>query len=452
MGVLNTTATQLERVRKTLVELYNDSDQIAGKVSKAKGDRVKISRYLYRIPLELYLGGNFHKINMDGGAMGTGTGMVNTYVTAGFISTARSYIVTDEQASTTGTPEQSNVNVMARQLAKAARQAQIDDDITLHTNGTGELTNASSATNGSTTLTFAGASDTLGINRLVQGMTVDAWDATGATKRAPSSGTAPTTITNIDYANKIVTLSQSIASLTSTDLLAFPALDVYGPSTLTSFSSTWPGGGLTNGPGLTGDSFRHGIYYANDYTSSNYYLGRLKSTISQLLPSRVDGQGNAITFDAILKGLDLIRQRRDEDAMSGLMGIYHMIQRRSLFGQGLNVNQVFMTPNVDAGKMPDLMPKNSNYSGMFSTCGVPCMLSLRQYTDRVDYVNFDLWGRAETAEGLHFKKVNGQTVFPVFDGDGQMTTQVQFHLVNEFDYVCYDPGIGMILDSLQVPA
>lgn len=449
MGVLQTTATQLEQVRKTMVELYNDSDQIAGKVKAAKGGRVTVSRYLYRIPLELFLGGNFHKINMDGGAMGAGTGMSNTFVTAGYIATARSYIVTDEQASTTGTTEQSNVNVMARQLAKATHQAQVDDDITLHTDGTGKLTNASSATNGTTTLTFAAAGDTLGINRLVQGMTVDVWDATGATKRAGATS-APTWITNIDYANNIVTLSQAITTITATDLLAFPALDVYGPATLVSFSSTWPGGALTNGPGLTGDSFRHGIYYANDATSSNYYLGRLKSTISQLLASRVDGASSGITFDMVLKGLDQITQRRDASAMKGLQGIYHMKQRRSLFGQGVNISNWNRGQSGVQKNMPDLMPDNTAYDATFDTAGVSCCVDLRQYTDRVDYVNFDLMGRAQTEE-LHFKKVGGQTVFPVFDGDGAMTTQVQFHMVSEFDYVNYDPGVGMYIDALLVP-
>lgn len=446
MGVTDTTATQLEQVSKDMVELYNDSDQLAGKVKAKNKGNVTISRYLYRQPLELYLGGNFHKINMDGGTLGQGTGMKNTFVTFGFIATARSYIVTDEQASTTGSSEQSNVDVMARQLAKATRQAQIDDDIALHGDGTGKLTNPSSAVS-STTMTFAAATDTLGINRLVQGMCVDVWDTTGATKRAGAAA-VPTYITNIDYANKIVTLSQAITAITATDLLAFPALDVYGPSTLVSFSSTWPAGGLTNGPGLTGDSFRHGIQYANDYTTSNYYGGKLKSTISQLLPSRVDGTGSTITFDMVLKGLDLITQRRDKDAMKGLEGIYHMKQRRSLFGQGVNISNWNRGQTSD--KMPDLMPSNIDYDATFDTCGVTCSVDLRQDEARVDYLNFSLWGRAQTGD-LHFKKVSGNTVFPCFDVDGNMTTQVQFHLVNEMDYFSRDPGIGLVVDSLVVP-
>lgn len=431
-----------------MVELYEMSDQVAGNIRKAGADRVNISRYLYRMPIEQYLGGNFHKINMDGGSMGIGTGLKNSYLTAGFIATARSYRVTDEQQSTTGTNTQSTINVLQRTLSKAVRQAQIDDDITLHTDGTGKLTNASSATNGTTTLTFANTTDTLGINRLKEGMTVDIWDTTGATKRAPSSGTAPTTITNIDYSNKVVTLSQTIASLTSTDLLAFPNLDIYGPSALTSFSSTWPGGALTTGAGLTGDSFRHGMYYANDNTTSNYYLGRLKSTISQLLPSFVDGQSGTLTFDMVLKGLDQLLQRRDTTATKGLKGVYHMKQRRSLFGQGVNVSN--WNRGQASDKMPDLMPSNVDYDSTFDTCGVPCIISKRQYEDRVDYLNFKLWGRVQTKDP-DFKKIGSENIFAVRSSDGTMNTEIEFHWVSEFDYACFDPGCGFYASSLLVP-
>ena len=136
--------------------------------------------------------------------------------------------------------------------------------------------------------------------------------------------------------------------------------------------------------------------------------------------------------------------------MKGLEGIFHMKQRRSLFGQGVNISNWNRGQTSD--KMPDLMPSNVSYDATFDTCGVACSVDLRQYEDRVDYLNFGLWGRAETNEGLHFKKTgNMGPLFPVFDGNGDMTTQVQFHLVSEFDYYSVDPGIGLVIDSLLVP-
>ncbi len=449
VSVIDVVGAQIERVRNKLQPIFETSSEVAGMIKKAGGDKVEVSRYLYRIPLQQWSGGNFHKYTTNGGTLGIGTGMQITSMEAGYITTVRSYRVTDEEKDTSASSTQSVVNVFQKTLADAMTESQVDDDITLHTDGTGILTNASSATNGSTTLTFADAADTLGINRLREGMTVDAWDATGATKRVPGSGTAPTFITNIDYTNKVVTLSQSIASLTATDILAFPALDVYGPSTLTSFSSTWPGDGLTNGPGLTGDSFRHGIYYANDATTSNYYLTKLKSSYSQLLATRVNASSSAFTFGMALQGLDAITQRRNKDATKGLKGIAHMKQRQAVFQIGVNISNWNRGQTTDT--MKDLMPSNLSYTDTFDICGVPTMVSKRQYTDRIDFINPSLWGRAQTHD-IRFKNVGGKTVFEVRGSDGTISASTEFHVEQAFDFVCYDPGVGFFINSLAVPS
>lgn len=451
VSVIDVVLAQQEKVRQKLQPIFESSSEVAGMIQKAGGEKVEVSRYLYRVPLQKYRGGNFHKYNADGGSLGIGTGMSITSLEAGYITTVRSYRVTDEEKDTSATSAQSVVNVFEKTLADAMTEAQVDDDITLHQDGTGILTGQSSATNGSTTLTFAGATDTLGINRLREGMCVDAWDATAATKRVPSSGTAPTFIESIDYTNKIVTLSQSIASLTATDILAFPNLDVYGPSTLVSFSSTWPGGGLTNGAGLTGDSFRHGIYYMNDATTSNYYLGRLKSTIPQLLATRVNASSAAFTFGMVLQGLDGITQRRDTTATQGLRGICHMKQRQAIFQIGVNISNIWLKPGDSNGTMPDMMPKNISYKDMFYLCGVPTMISKRQYTDRIDFINPSIIGRAQTHD-IRFKKVGGKTVFEVRGSDGTISASTEFHIEQAFDYVGYDSGCGMYVDSLAVPS
>lgn len=448
VSVIDVVSAQIERVRPKLQPIFETSSELAGLIKKAGGDKVEVSRYLYRIPLQLYRGGNFHKYNADGGTLGIGTGMLLSSLQAGYITTVRSYRVTDEEKDTSATDAQSVVNVFQKTLADAMTEAQVDDDVTLHQDGTGELTGQSSAAS-STTLTFASASDTLGVNRLREGMCVDVWDATVATKRAPSSGTAPTFISSIDYTGKVVTLSQAISGITATDLLAFPNLDVYGPSALTSFSSTWPAGGLTNGPGLTGDSFRHGLYYANDATSSNYYLGKLKSTIPQLLATHVSASSSAFTFGMVLQGLDQVTQRRDATATKGLKGVCHMKQRQAIYQIGVNISNWNRGQTSD--KMPDLMPSNLSYTDNFDLCGIPTMCDKRQYTDRIDFFNPSLWGRAQTHD-IRFKTVSGKTVFEVRGSDGTISASQEFHIEQAFDFVCYDPGVGFYIDGLAVPA
>ncbi|HXC05796.1 MAG TPA: hypothetical protein VNZ86_13635 [Bacteroidia bacterium] len=450
VSVTDVVAAQIERVRQKLQPIFESSSEVSSMIKKAGGDKVDISRYLYRIPLQQFRGGNFHKYTADGGSLGVGTGMLITSLQAGYITTVRSYRVTDEESDTSATTAQSVVNVFNKTLADAMTESQIDDDITLHTDGTGILTNQSSAAT-STTITFAGSTDTLGVNRLREGMCVDVWNAGGTTKRAPSSGTAPTFITAIDYIGLVVTLSQSIASITATDILAFPNLDIYGPSTLTSFSSTWPGGGLTNGPGLTGDSFRHGLYYANDANGSNYYLGKLKSTIPQLLASHISASGATFSFGLVLEGLDQLQQRRDKTITNGLRGIAHMKQREAVFQIGVNISNIFLKPGDSQGKMPDLMPNNIDYTDVFYLCGIPTMVSKRQFQDRIDFINPTIWGRAQTHD-VRFKTVTGRNVFEVRNSDGTIAASREFHIEQAFDFVDYDPGAGFYVDSLKVPS
>ncbi len=450
VSVLDVVGAQIERVDKKLTPIFESSSEVASMFKKLGKEAVTASRYLYRMPLQQWRGGNFHKYNADGGSLGIGTGMMITSLEAGYITTVRSYRVTDEEKETSETSAQSVVNVFEKTLADAMTESQVDADISLHGDGTGILTNQSSATNGTTTITFAGATDTLGINRLREGMCVDVWDATGANKRAGAAA-VPTYITNIDYDNKVVTLSQAITTITATDILAFPALDVYGPSTLVSFSSTWPGGGLTNGPGLTGDSFRHGIYYMNDVTTSNYYLGKLKSTVSQLLANRVNASSGAFTFGMILQGLDKVTQRRDKDSTQGLRGIVHMKQRQAIFQIGVNVSNIWLKPGESNGKMPDMMPNNIKYTDIFYLCGVPTMISKRQYTDRIDLINPSIVGRVET-HPIRFKEVGGKKVFEVRGSDGTISASTEFHIEEAMDWAGADPGTGVFVDSLAVPA
>ena len=66
VSVINVVAAQIERVRDKLQPIFESSSEVAGMIKKAGGDKVEVSRYLYRIPLQQFRGGNFHKYNADG--------------------------------------------------------------------------------------------------------------------------------------------------------------------------------------------------------------------------------------------------------------------------------------------------------------------------------------------------------------------------------------------------
>ena len=200
VDILNTVASQLEVVLPDIQEINAaENDQLYGRV-KTTAKVEKISRYLLRWVIETGIGGNFAKVNANGGTLPTGTQLTQKYLLAGYFNSAIAFALTDEQMKISGPSQQAIVDIAARQMAKAMIAQNSYDDVTFAQSGTGILTNSSSAITNSTnaTMTFNASTDTLKVNLLFEGMCVDVWDTTGATVRFAGTG-APLIITAIDY-------------------------------------------------------------------------------------------------------------------------------------------------------------------------------------------------------------------------------------------------------------
>ena len=117
----------------------------------------------------------------------------------------------------------------------------------------------------------------------------------------------------------------------------------------------------------------------------------------------------------------------------------------------VNISNIFLRPGESQGKMPDLMPNNTSYTDMFYLCGIPCIVSKRQYQDRIDFINPSIWGRAQTHD-VRFKTVSGRNVFEVRNSDGTIAASREFHIEQAFDFVDYDPGAGFYVSGLKVPS
>jgi hypothetical protein len=450
-ALADTVGAQIEKVRGSLEKYHVDTptSYISSLIKNMQMET--ISNYLYRIPVETSLQGQYRKFISDGGTLGVGRGMKLTYLTAGYINSLMGFQITQEQIDTSKSRDQSVVNVFAETLARAMECVQLMDEIVLFTDGTGIVTNGLSATNGSTTATFAGATDTVGVNRLVEGMCVDVWTNNGITKRVPATA-APIVINSINYETSTVTFDQTVTAISaaaSGDLLALRDMDVYGPAALTSFSSTWPQRGQVGG--LGGDSFRHGIYYAHNVTTSNYYLGVQRSALPQLISARVNAASGGLTFNMGLTLLDSILQRRNSSSVNGLVGIWHMAQRRACFNLGVAISTKFISGDK-FGSSVDLMPSNKGYDDVVPYCDVPMHLSRRQDRARIDFINPSNWGRAQLYD-TQFYEVDGRRIFEGRSStDGTVMAFINFYIKQSFDYFCLNPGAEGYIDALAVPA
>lgn len=432
----------IEKVRPVLQQLYEETDRLAKLIGKTSNVE-QISDKLYRIPLLLFAGGTLQKFDADGGVVGTGSGMLIDKMTAGYIYTSYGISMTRRTKDTTSTPGQSVVNAFEFQLSKSMVELGCWDDVILHTAGDGVLTNSASATGSwasGTTYTFAGASDYLGINRLREGMAVHVYDTGLANNR--QNGTTnnyPFIIHHIDYSSKIVYLLGTVTGAASTDRLAIPGMFAQGGAGAPVYGqSTWP---------LSGDTFRHGIYYANETNSALYYLGVQRSTIPQLMPSFRSVSGT-ITHNDILLIQDQLRAKRDESVFEGMIGIAHMAQRAQIFAIGITISEWHRGPKDE---MIDIMPANTGLERVFQAGGITHYLSKRQYKDRIDYINPKLWGRAQLFDARPYE-VGGRTVFEGRNSSGQVTASEHMFIEQAFDNVCFDPGAQAVLTGLSVPA
>lgn len=448
MSVTQVVEAQIEAVRRNIPKYYETSRQLAGLIEKT--DKVEqVNRKLYRIPVETRPGGAFAKYSADSGSLGSGTSFNVSKLTAGYFYSRVAWKLTQEQVDTTQSSERSVVNAWQKSIAEAIITAQVMDDISLHTDGSGQLTAAATA-EGDDDLTFTiGAADPWGVGRLREGMEVEVWDSAGSTLRAGATG-RPIIINAINYTTQNVLFNQTITSLAATDLIAFAGMTAYGPAALTTQSSTWPATGAA--AGLGGDSFRHGIYYVNDNDSSKYYLGVLKSALPQLLPASVNANSNALTYTHGLQLKDQLFQRWDADAVKGLIGIAHMKQREQLINIGITIANKDISGDR-YGRILDLLPTNHDYMDTFEYCGIPCYVSKRQSRTRFDFINPMQWGRAEVAP-LDFWKLPGSNnyVFEGRDGSGNILAEYHFFLRSACDYVCFNPGQSAYIYGLTIPS
>lgn len=439
MSITNTIGGMLEKVAPVMANYYSFDDSLAAALKPSKSARV--SRKLYEVPIKKYPGGLRKKFSADGGSLGAGTGPVYDYMKAGFIDSTINTKITQEQIDLTETSEQSRVNVLNDILKDAMDVLSNHDNVDLFGDGTGTLTNSSSDCPAANQLTFAATTDGIGVNRLLLGMAVDAWDSTLATLR--SGG--PFTVTAIDYENQIVTLSGSPGSLTSGDYLVVADVDAYGPSAPLSFSSTWPGDALTNAAGLTGDSWRHGLEYCNDVDNA-YYLTKAKASFPQLKPQHIPANGAVFTFDHVERLKNLLIQARGKQAVSQLEGTMHQDRLLDLKRANLAVSYSLIEGTT---KMNDLMPAG-NYDETYKISGITTHISRCADRARFDCFIKGNWTRVEGAPTrFHKNPDSGSYIFEGRSSDAVAAHWTMF-LKQKLDWCCEDPGASAYVDDLKI--
>lgn len=460
----------IETVLDDIPRLFEQTKQLSGLIGPGKN--VTIGDRFARGPMLKWVGGTFQSYNPDGGVVGTGSGLAATSFTVGYFYSNYGVQVSHKAMDVSKGSGVSKIDIFATQQSEALTEIAVYEDICLHTDGTGLLTNASSnvVTNaGGDTMTFAGANDTLGINLLREGMAVapcavgagyvgnvplgglangSVSDVGGALRANATKAGYPGIITNIDYDNRKITLDSTFTGLTTGDRLQIVGL-LMQPAT--AGSSGYPGApGVVPSWTSGTDSFRHGIPYANQVDTTLYYNTINRATFNQINPVAYNLQGAPITANHVLIIRDRQTQRRDPSVLQGQFGICHMSVRASAMNIGISVSE-WQRDSANNQPLLDLMPKNIGYEDSFVLGGMTHYLTKRQPRDRVDYFNPKLWGRAEVFPGPRPLKWGDTFLMPTLNSSGQYTAGLQMFWQQAFDWFCQDPGAQMVIYNANIP-
>jgi hypothetical protein len=407
-------ANELERVSPKVPTLFDRDDVFYSTIEK-KNVEVVSNRDM-RIPLELEPGGNFGHYDPDGGDLGRGDGpkfdkaVVNTvHFKMGVEWTKKAEWATDDQRKAV-------LNTFRYLLAKSMAEFRRQVDSACMTSGNGVIvTNTTQAAGTVVTpsdkWTIA-ATDAYGVRLARKNQTVAVYDTTLATKRGE------TKVVFYDLENRILETQPTVAGATTGDKLVLSGLGA-------------------NPVGLLGVPYHH------SNASSGTWLGFNRANVPEIRANAVNAGSSALALPYVRLALNKIGNRVGIDQMGKVTAWMHPCQKQAYEELGQMVSIIQKQPKGDALDM--------YFGDNLQMAGAPVRTSFSWDKTRIDFVNTDIWGRAEL-KPAGFYDVDGQKIFPIRGASGGLAASMIFYLVASFNLFVNNPALASYIYGLTIPS
>ena len=373
-----------------------------------------------RCPIEIAPGGYTRGFNSDGGDMGVGSGptydkaVINTVDMLHAVQwTTRSQWVTDDRRKAV-------INNFRRLLAKQMSQFRRDVDC-LICNGDG---NASLGTVGTYTANgIATGTDSVLMNvdgfaahNVRQGLQVQFWSSNWATLRAGG----PVEITYWSVQSKTIGFAAGIVTPSANDHVV-----------MTGF-----GGAPPIGP--------YGVAYHNNAAITGTWLGFDRSITPQIVANNVNANSNPLALPFARLALNLIGDRLGMKERGQRTKAYtHPAQQQSYEELG--------TSYVQIQKQAKEEPLDLYFNENMRLAGAPLKAYYTWDRTRIDFVDMDLWGRAELHK-CSFYEVDGRRIFEMRGASGGLAASMIFYLSASFNVFVRLPAGCSYISSLTYPS
>jgi hypothetical protein len=420
MNLAQAIATQLERVRDVLPLLYERDDVFLSKL-QARGDIEKVSGRLMRLPLQIRPGGKARGVNFDGGDMGRGGGTLYdvAQVTPQGFAFALEWTKIVEYS--TNMSEKAIAKLVPKEVQNGMKQFRAFLDKICQTSGNGVVGTISSISGQVLTM-----SNQPGAKLVYPTQDVQIYDTTITTNRGKITAAI------VDRLNKQITADPSTPlpnGTVATDVLVYDGLS--GPQPIGLF----------------------GIPYHQSNATTGTWLNMNRATYPvELRTSAVNLASASVTPGAIMQAINFIRLQLGTAQVGGgkaatkLAAYTGFEQAHAYRALGISVSNIIK--EGPGGGADDL---ELNFMGKVTWYGAPEIQSANASANRVDFIDFSHWGRAEMKE-IDFYETGGNTKFPIYGASGGISAAEITYIVTLLQIWNDCPPAGAYLYNAAIPA
>lgn len=422
-------ATEIERIRESgvLPMCFEQDDVWYSRVGK-NIEVIKVSNREARIPMKIRPGGVFGHFNPEQGSMGHGGAA--EYEKGVIATSALRQACTWTKKAVWGTDDRRKavINVFRDNLTDQVDEFRRHLDVICQNDGTGVVATVSAvaASGGKDLLTFNTANDAYAARLLRHGNYYSVYDATLATRRTWTGGTANSGEGQIDLydpANKQArfNVTAGSAGAIATDKLVISGLTGANPVSI------------------------FGIKYHVSNSTVGSWLGLTRSATPEIQANRVNANSTIFSPAYARLVMNKIGDRIGINNKNAYEAWTHPSQLDQFEQLAALIQQIHREGTKDPG-----VSLNFNVND-FKVAGVPVFGHFNWDRTRWDFMCRKHFGRVETVEP-DFYEVDGRRIFPTRNAAGEITAGEEFFLVCVWNlYNVLPCGQGYV-DNLPVTA
>jgi hypothetical protein len=419
-GSRGTMAAELERVESKIPILFERDDVFYSKIEKRPGEVV--SEISMRMPLEIHPSAVVGQFSSDGGDLGLGNmpdydkAEINTVeIKIGLQWTSRRKYATDSARKAV-------LNTFRRDLASAMAEFRRANDSLCMTAGNGVLGVITTVTNvggvgGTDTYTLT--TDGFGARLLRMKQPFSVWDPTLTVIRNVGTLAGELVVSYIDVPNKVIQATNSPNNVQAGDLIVFSGNWVSPPASLLGIP-----------------------YHANNSTVGTW-LGFNRATTPEIRANRVQA-GGSLALAMPRLAINKIGDRLGINKRKKLSACMHPCQKQQYEELGFEASII----NKDAKEQGLDLYFNDN----MRMAGAPVWESFSWDKTRIDFIDYDIWGRAEFYAPGWYKDENGQRYFVTRGLSGGVATSNLAYITAAWNLFPNNPAGISYIDNLSVPS